>query len=238
MSEENLYLHSLDPAEREVLEASVGWTMCSPLQRHFIIDSVRYIANSGIRGDIVECGVWRGGMMQIAAKIALARFAQQHFLPGLWLFDTFEGMPEPESDRDRDMYNGVHASDHLARSPRIGANNEPTVWCYADIDDVRAGMSLTGYPENLIHLVPGKVEATIPKRGPEAIALLRIDTDWESSTRHVLESFFDRVVPGGVIAFDDYESWAGARFAVDDFFASRDLVPLLIRLDKGRVYIK
>ena len=42
------------------------------------------IDEEGLLGDIVECGVWRGG------NIILARF----YCPDrmCWLFDTFEGM--------------------------------------------------------------------------------------------------------------------------------------------------
>jgi hypothetical protein len=53
-----------------------------------------------------------------------------------------------------------------------------------------------------------------------------------------MNNLFDKVVKGGVIIFDDYESWEGARTAVNEFFNERSMHPLLIRLDKGRVYIK
>ncbi len=224
----------------EILEASVGQTMCAPLQRHLVIDTVRYLAQNRLDGAFVECGVWRGGMMQIAARTALvcANEAGAHRLPTIWLYDTFEGMPEPDDDADRDMYNGVHASTHLARSERTGPDGEPTVWCVASLADVKRGMLNASYPESKVRYVKGMVEETIPADAPERISFLRIDTDWHSSTKHILDHLYDRVIPGGVIAFDDYESWLGARKAVDEFFGARALSPLLIRLDKGRVLVK
>ena len=234
----DLYLYSLDDQSRDILRAGRGWTMCAPLQQHFVLDSTRHIVESDRKGAIVECGVWRGGMMQIAARTALAYAGDVSRLPSIWLFDTFEGMPAPESVRDRDLHNGVHAVEHLARAPKVGPDGQHSVWCVADLADVRAGMESVGYPADLVHFVPGRVEETIPSHGPDEIALLRVDTDWEGSTRHVLDALFDRVVSGGMIAFDDYESWEGARYAVDDFFSSRGMRPMLTRLDKGRVYIK
>ena len=178
--------------------------------------------------------------MQIVARTTLS---ERSLDPGikirkLWLFDTFEGMPDPTHELDRDMYRGEHASLKLKREPKSGPNGEPTVWCVADLEDVRKGMHSTEYDENQIRYVQGMVEDTLPSEDLKEIAILRIDTDWYSSTKHTLESLFDRVSIGGLIIFDDYESWQGARSAVDEFFESRGLFPLLIRLDKGRVYYK
>ena len=44
-----------------------------------------------IPGDIVECGVWKGGSMMVCALTLLAKSERRN----LWLFDTFEGMPPP-----------------------------------------------------------------------------------------------------------------------------------------------
>ena len=60
-----------------------------------LIDATRYIVRNGIAGDMVECGVWRGGSMMMAAK-SLLHFEDVH--KKLYLFDTFEGMPAPTED--------------------------------------------------------------------------------------------------------------------------------------------
>ena len=83
------------------------------------------------------------------------------------------------------------------------------------------------------------MEETIPGRAPERIALLRLDTDWYESTRHELEHLWERLEPGGVLIIDDYGHWAGAREAVDEFFAKRSDAPLLTRVDyTGRIGVK
>jgi hypothetical protein len=91
---------------------------------------------------------------------------------------------------------------------------------------------------NRIEYVVGRVEDTIPIQVPQTISILRVDTDWYSSTLHILNHLYERVSPGGVLIFDDYDSWEGARTAVDEFHAKRKQNFLLIRLDKGRVMVK
>jgi hypothetical protein len=57
--------------------------------------------------------------------------------------------------------------------------------------------------------------------------------------RFCLESLYDKVVPGGIIQFDDYGYWKGARKAVDEFFAQRTMTLPLKRLDySGRSLLK
>jgi O-methyltransferase len=90
-----------------------------------------------------------------------------------------------------------------------------------------------------MRFVKGLVEETIPDEAPSEIALLRLDTDWESSTRHELEHLWPRLAVGGVLIVDDYGHWAGARAAVDAFFATREDRPLLNRIDyTGRIAVR
>jgi hypothetical protein len=65
-------LNGLSDIEQKILNGSNGWTMCSPLNKHLLMESVRYVYKNNIPGDIVECGVWRGGMMQIVARTLIS----------------------------------------------------------------------------------------------------------------------------------------------------------------------
>lgn len=56
------------------------------------------------------------------------------------------------------------------------------------------------------------------------ISLLHIDVDVYKPTIVILDYLFDRVVPGGLIIFDDYGTVAGETKAVDEFFLNRDQV--------------
>ena len=203
-------------------------TMTAEDKLFALIVATRHVADHRIPGAIVECGVWRGGSMQAVARTLLERGAADR---ELHLFDTFAGMPPPQ-DVDR-RYDGRPAAELLAERDR-----SRHIWAIADLDDVRAGMAETGYPAARVHLHAGLVEETIPGEAPGEIALLRLDTDWYSSTLHELEHLYDRVPSGGVVVLDDYGHWEGARRAVDEFLGRRGERLLLVPMASGRIAVK
>ncbi len=215
--------------DRETLEFVRPHTMTSPAHVQALVRAVRYIDRHRVGGAFVECGVWRGGSMLAVAR-TLGDLGRRD--RDLHLFDTFSGMPDPgvEDIRRKD---GVPARD-LLRGP-----GEDHTRAVASIEDVRATMTSSGYPADHIFYVPGKVEETIPGRAPERIALLRLDTDWYSSTRHELEHLYPRLAVGGVLIIDDYGWWEGARRAVDEYFTTRDEPMLLHVIDEsGRIGVR
>jgi hypothetical protein len=116
---------------------------------------------------------------------------------------------------------------HLQLEERLNS----VLLAYAPLDHVRDNMVRTGYPEQRIHFVKGRVEDTIPAGAPDTISLLRLDTDWYESTRHELTHLFPRLSRGGVVIIDDYGHWRGARRAVDEYFAQHGPSLLLHRID-------
>ena len=78
--------------------------------------SVKYVVENRIPGDIVECGVWRGGSMKLAAHVLLSLGAVDR---DLFLYDTFEGMTEPDPAIDID-YSGNNAINDWAEAQRRG----------------------------------------------------------------------------------------------------------------------
>jgi hypothetical protein len=96
-------------------------------------------------------------------------------------------------------------------------------------------MNSTGYPMDQVNFVVGKVEQTLNLRSniPDAIALLRLDTDWYESTKVELETLYDKLSPGGILLIDDYGYWDGTRRAVDEFFNSLPRKMLFNRIDNG-----
>ncbi len=204
------------------------FTMTSPERIFALCQAVRYIVENQIPGDIVECGVWKGGSMMAVAQTLLAlKDSSRH----LYLFDTFEGMTEP-SDNDVSV-SGVKASKLFGKSSKQEGHCS---WCYASIEEVKAALNSVGYPKNKIHFVKGRVEDTIPDRAPSKISLLRLDTDWYESTRHELIHLFPRISSRGTILIDDYGYWQGARQAVDEYIWENKIPLLLNRIDiTGRI---
>jgi O-methyltransferase len=206
-------------------------TMTSPERMYALWKGVHHVLDRDVPGAFVECGVWRGGssMLMAHALLECGDVARE-----LWLYDTFEGMPQP-GDADVD-FTGRPAAEQL---PRRRDDRDDVILAYATLDEVQANMRRVGYPSERVRYVRGPVEETIPGQAPESIAVLRLDTDWEASTRHELEYLWPRLSAGGLLVIDDYGHWAGARRAVDQYFAARDDAPLLVRVDyTGRVGVK
>jgi hypothetical protein len=227
----NETFEDMGPGFHELRALVAPFTMTGPERLLALHEAVKYIVDGEIPGAYVECGVWRGGSSMMAA-LTFESLGERR---PLWLYDTFEGMTEPGEEDVK--WSGESAASELAKAARRA--NARTTWSYATLEDVTANMGTTGYPGDLIRYVPGKVEDTIPAQAPDAIALLRLDTDWYESTRHELEHLWSRVSPRGVLIVDDYGHWQGARKAVDEFFAAQPLRPLLVRVDyTGRIAVK
>ncbi len=218
--------------EKKLITKVAGITMTSHERLISLLRSIDYLVQNHIQGDFVECGVWRGGSMALAArKLMQAEQSDRR----LFLFDTFEGMPAP-TDNDQSAVDKKDAKLQLEQADKFQGDN---VWCYSTLDEVKNNLAATGYPSQNVFYFKGKVEDTLPEGSIGSIALLRLDTDWYESTKHELETLFDHLVPGGIMIIDDYGHWSGAKKAVDEFFADRGMIPFLHRIDyTGRLFIK
>lgn len=219
----------ISDCDKQIIRDVCPFTLTTPERIAALIGAVRYISHNNILGDIVECGVWKGGSMMTAAITCRDQKQTDRILH---LFDTFDGMPPPtEADKD---FLGNSAADQMAIQDKSSI-----IWARAQLDEVKHNMQSTGYPTQNIRYVKGLVEETIPQNAPESIALLRLDTDWYESTKHEMEHLFPRLVPGGVLILDDYGHWEGARKAVDEYIEKHNVRILLCRIDMGgRIAIK
>jgi O-methyltransferase len=219
----------VDQAAQAIIESVEPFTMTDPEKLYALITAVRYVHDHEIEGDVVECGVWRGGSMQAAALTLLDRHDTTR---DLYLFDTFTGMTPP-SARDR-WVTGEAAEEMLA----VEDSTTSGFWARASLDSVKEGFSSIPYPPERVHYVVGDVEATIPAQAPERISVLRLDTDWYASTKHELAHLFPRLSRGGVLIIDDYGHWQGAREATDEFLRETAAPLLLVRVSDARVAVK
>lgn len=219
-----------DTEDRAVMRRVAPFTMTSTERLYALRQAVKYVVAHRIPGALVECGVWKGGSMMLAAMTLLeAKAADRR----LYLYDTFEGMSAPtEFDHD---YAGHSAEQLLAAADR----SHSLVWAASPLVAVQTALRGTGYDEHLIQYIQGKVEDTIPATLPDVIAILRLDTDWYESTYHELTHLYPRLAPGGVLIIDDYGHWQGARRAVDQYLHEHRLPLLLHRIDyTGRIAVK
>lgn len=216
-------------SQAEVISVGGRYSMTTLERQWALLQAIEHTYQEGIEGDIIECGVWRGGNLIIAAllKERLGLSAQ------IWGYDTFEGMSAP-TEIDRRLHHDELAADTFGRKRRGHFSD----WCYSGIDEVRANIS-AHVPNADIRLIKGKVEDTLVREEnvPERISVLRLDTDWYESTKIELEVLYPRLVPGGVLIIDDFGDWSGAKLAVEEYFAGRHI--WLHRVDRGcRLAIK
>jgi O-methyltransferase len=206
----------------KLYEQCRGYTMTSWERLYALYKALRYVVDRGVPGDVVECGVWRGGSMRLAAITLLSLGAADR---KLYLYDTFEGMTEPDPAVDVDLH-GNRAIDDWAQIKRRDVK-----WSYAPIEEVWQTVISTGYPPANVVCVKGPVEKTLPGVRPERICLLRLDTDWYASTKHEIEQLYPLLSPEGVLILDDYGHYRGSQRAIDEYFDRVGNRPLMHRTD-------
>lgn len=215
---------------KRIYRQSKPFTMTSVERMYALYKGTQYIAQAKIPGDIVECGVWKGGSAMVSALTLIELGITDR---DIYLYDTYEGMSEP-SEKDI-HFSGASAITEWGQSQKQDHNE----WCYASLDEVRKNLLSTGYPQERLHFIKGPVESTIPSTIPKNISILRLDTDWYNSTYHELKHLYPLITERGLLIIDDYGCWQGAKDAVDTYLKENKLSVYLSRIDyTGRIAIK
>jgi thioredoxin-related protein len=161
---------------------------------------------SDLPGAIVECGVFKGASL---IRFATFRnlFEAEHSRKVIG-FDMFGKFPET-----------AFAQDKKYRKKFIEAAGEESV-SEKELTQIFELKDIKNF-----ELVKGDINETVPdyiKSNPHLkIALLHIDTDVYEPAVTILREMYDRVVKGGIIAFDDYGTFPGETQAVDEFFKDK-----------------
>jgi O-methyltransferase len=209
MADENRRAGFRDLAEPDFIEMYESVRRFSMTSVECLFDlykSVRFIAEAGVPGALVECGVWRGGSMMLIAKtLQNCRIEDRE----LYLFDTFAGLPHPDDASDIDIYGAS------------GAGAWHDGWARCDRATVTANLCGTLYPISRLHFIEGRVEETMPAQPIPRLALVRLDMDWYSPTKIALHYLWPWLSNGGLLIIDDYGHWQGARKATDEYFADK-----------------
>lgn len=202
-----------DPIFREIANRWLGTTLLSVERLWGLYEAVRGVVQGRVPGDIVECGTFKGGSAGFMLDTLVSLFATDQ---DVYLFDTFDGFPE---GLDELMIDGqrFRRGDWITKSFR------------AEFD---GNVARTKYPSDKIKICAGRVQDTIVKAAPSAIALLHLDTDYYEATIHQLNVLYPRLVRGGFIQIDDYGHFLGCRRATDEYIAKLGTeAPALYRID-------
>ena len=205
------------------------YTMVGYKRLSNVYDLSKFIEKEKEEGAFVECGVWRGGCAAVMGFVADRAKSSRK----IWLFDSFEGLPEP-TEKD-----GKTAKDYALN--RVEGKLETINKCTGTLEDVKEIFFkiLKIKPDNIV-IKKGWFQNTLPKAKNEigSIAILRLDGDWYESTKCCLDNLYDNVIREGYIVLDDYGHWEGSRKAIDEFIKKRKINPTLIKIDYTGVYFQ
>jgi O-methyltransferase len=197
-----------DEVEREIACVD-SW---DSVRRDMLILLLRMVISNNVKGDFCEVGVYKG----FTAKL------MHYYAPEkeLHLFDTFSGFDSDDISNEKKITNlDVKRSDFLDTSiERVREYIAPknnNIYFYA-------GYFPESFPK---HLEAGK------------FAFVHLDADLYTPIKNSLELFYPLVSPGGVIVVHDYNSWPGARKAVDEFVHKFSLSAIPLPDKSGSIII-
>lgn len=204
------YIESGHAAENRVEDAE---TMLGTRQLDHVQACISDILQRNIPGDLLEAGVWRGGMT-IFMRAALKAFGDTH--RRVWLADSFEGLPAPDTRLDSF---GWRAGD-LAVS----------------VDEVQENFARYGLLDDQVVFLKGFFNQTLSTAPISSLAILRVDADLYESTRDVLNALYPKLSPGGYAIFDDYQNLSDCRRAIDEYRKQHGIVHEVKKIDLRAVY--
>lgn len=181
--------------------------------RHCIVDVVK----SGVPGDFIETGVWRGGATIFMRGVLAALGVTDR---QVWVADSFQGVPPPNPDRYP-----IDAGDELFTFDELAVS----------VDEVRGNFEKYGLLDDQVRFLPGWFSETLPAAPIERLAIARLDGDLYESTIVALETLYPKLSEGGYLIVDDY-ALPRCRAAVDDFRLGAGIDDAVLQIDWSGIY--
>jgi O-methyltransferase len=194
------------PAEAETM---IGMQRLTSLQQ-----CVETVLDDDIPGDLIECGVWRGGAC-ILMRAVLAAYGDH--TRSVWLADSFQGVPRSDP--------ATYKADKGIR-----ANYAAGILGVSEAD-VRANFERYGLLDDRVRFLPGWFKDTLHDAPIERISVLRLDGDLYESTIQGLEALYPRLSSGGFCIIDDYQAVKACAQAVNDYRAKHGIAEEIVDID-------
>lgn len=197
----------IDPLE-ETIPAQYNRSPFLPKIYRGSLDRLMYLRDQveqvrEVEGDIVECGVSIGHGALLFLLLSEYVGVERTY----WGFDSFEGFPDP---LEQDENTPITGKGYWANPPETVAKV------------LRDGRIPEDVINRRVRLGRGWFQDTLPKYDGQ-IALLHLDCDLYESYKFALDTLYEKVAPGGIIMFDEYndQRWPGATKAIDEFFSDK-----------------
>ena len=184
----------------------------------------------GLSGDIVECGVFKGSGLFTWLK--LIDMYEPNSIKKVIGFDFFgnDFVDKLTDTVDRETMRQVFTRDSNLSEDDIS------------IEGFETRLQRAGFKDSKYDLVKGDITKTsyqyLETRPGLRISILYLDMDLDEPTYCALEAFWDRVVPGGLVVFDEYayHNWSESN-AVDRFFKSKNVKMISTNIHAPTAYI-
>jgi O-methyltransferase len=181
-------------------------------------DCVTEVLRRGVPGDLIETGVWRGGVTIFMRAILKAYGDVER---DVWVADSFQGLPKPDPSRWP-----ADADDELWT----------LTWVPTSLEVVQANFARYGLLDEQVRFLPGWFSDTLPTAPIERLAVLRLDGDMYGSTMEALEALYPKLSVGGYVIVDDYGAFAQCKEAVTDFRAANGIMDPMEWVDESCVF--
>jgi O-methyltransferase len=191
-------------------ESMIGLTGLENVQQ-CVIDCLR----RGVPGDLMECGVWRGGTT-ILMRAILQLYGDTD--RKVWVADSFDGCPKPREEAE------------------AGDKHWENNFIAVHLEQVRENFARYGMLDDRVVFLRGWFSDTLPSAPIGRLAVLRVDADMYSSTMDVLNALYHKVTPSGYVIIDDYYTITICRQAVDEFRSANGITEPIVAVDQCRAF--
>jgi hypothetical protein len=187
-------------------------TMVGMLRLENVEQCVKQVIADNVPGDLIETGVWRGGVAIFMRAILEAYDDRDRIV---FAADSFEGLPPPdETAFPADVGSRLHTAEVLAVSRNEVARN----------------FDLYGLLDDQVRFLEGWFRDTLPTVRDRTWAVVRLDGDMYESTMDSLTNLYPGLSVGGYLIVDDYE-YEPCKQAVADYRAANAITEPIIPID-------
>jgi O-methyltransferase len=180
---------------------------------------IETVIREQVPGDLIECGVWRGGAVIFMRGVLAAHGVRDRLV---WAADSFQGLPAPDARR--------YPADAGDRFHRISG-------LAVGLEQVRHNFERYGLLDDQVRFLPGWFSQTLPNAPIERLAVLRLDGDMYESTWQAIEALYPRLSPGGFCIVDDYGDLVNqCQRAIHDYRDAHGITEEIIDIDGFGAY--
>lgn len=166
-----------------------------------------------VPGDLLEAGVWRGGMT-IFYRAALKAYGVTD--RKVWVVDSFAGLPPIDREKEKFAWDAGDMA--------------------VNLDTVQDNFRCYGLLDEQVEFLKGFFSDTLPTAPIGKLAILRVDADLYQSTMDVLNVLYKNLSVGGYAIFDDYQNLPDCQRAIEEFRTSNGITEPVVKIDTRAVY--